>query len=90
MEKENAAKDYKDKQDLFAIGAASQAEVDAAKDALDKAQRALDDIPNENGKAVLTSSENRQRQMPSRKPASSPPPSATARFAVPSAAPLPE
>lgn len=57
MEKENAEKDYKDQQDLFAIGAASQAEVDAAKDALDKAQRALDDIPNENGKAVLTSSE---------------------------------
>lgn len=57
MEKENAAKDYKDKQDLFAIGAASQADVDAAKDALDKAQRALDNIPNENGKAVLTASE---------------------------------
>ena len=57
LEKQNAEKTYQDKQQLFSIGAASQSEVDEAKDALDKAQRTLDAIPSENGQAVLTSAE---------------------------------
>ena len=50
VEYDNAKKLYDDTKALFDIGAASQSELDAAKDALDK-------IPAENGKAVLSAVE---------------------------------
>ena len=50
VEYENAKKLYDDTKALFDIGAASQSELDAAQDALDK-------IPAENGKAVLSAVE---------------------------------
>lgn len=50
VEYDNAKKAYDDTKALFDIGAASQAELDAAKDK-------LDDIPAENGKAALSAVE---------------------------------
>lgn len=65
--KNEAQRAYDKTASLFAAGAASQAEVDEAKNALDKAQRELDSIPAENGKAVLTDSEKQTRSNTSQK-----------------------
>lgn len=58
----NAQKEYDDTKFLFQAGEASQSEVDSAKDRLDSAQRALDAIPSENGKAVLSAAEKQTLQ----------------------------
>ena len=54
---DNAQKDYNDKKTLYDAGAVSDKELKSAKDALELAQREIDAIPNENGKAVLSASE---------------------------------
>ena len=54
---DNAQRDYSDKKTLYDAGAVSEQDLKNAKDALELAQREIDVIPNENGKAVLSASE---------------------------------
>ncbi len=55
--REQAKRDYERQQQLLNGGVGTQVELDTAKDALDKAERAVADIPSENGTVVLTNAE---------------------------------
>ncbi len=65
--KNDAQKAYDKAKELYDAGVSSQSEMEQAKTALDKAQRDLDAIPAENGKAVLTDSEKQTRSNTSQK-----------------------
>ena len=65
--KNDAQKAYDKAKELYDAGISSQSEMEQAKTALDKAQRDLDAIPAENGKAVLTDSEKQTRSNTSQK-----------------------
>ena len=65
--KNDAQKAYDKAKELYDAGISSQSEMEQAKTALDKAQRDLDAIPAENGKAVLTDSEKQTKSNTSQK-----------------------
>lgn len=65
--KNDAQKAYDKAAALYEAGAGTKQEMDDAKTALNKAQRDLDAIPAENGKAVLTDSEKQTRSNTSQK-----------------------
>ncbi len=55
--RDQAKREYERQKQLFDGGVGTQSELDTAKDALDKAEREVADIPTENGTAVLTNAE---------------------------------
>lgn len=57
MVRDQAKREYERQQQLLDGGVGTQVELDTAKDALDKAERAVSDIPNENGTVILTNAE---------------------------------
>ena len=57
MVRDQAKREYERQQQLLDCGVGTQVELDTAKDALDKAERAVSDIPNENGTVILTNAE---------------------------------
>lgn len=65
--KNDAQRAYDKAKELYDAGISSQSEMEQAKTALDKAQRDLDAIPAENGKAVLTDSEKQTKSNTSQK-----------------------
>lgn len=57
IEVQHKQEEYDKQKSLYDEGISSQTELDAAKQALEQAERTRDEIPTENGVAVLTSSE---------------------------------
>ncbi len=57
MVRDQAKREYERQQQLLDGGVGTQVELDTAKDAFDKAERAVSDIPNENGTVILTNAE---------------------------------
>ena len=57
MVRDQAKREYERQQQLLDGGVGTQVELDTAKDALDKAEYAVSDIPNENGTVILTNAE---------------------------------
>lgn len=57
MVRDQAKREYERQQQLLDGGVGTQVELDTAKDALDKAEHAVSDIPNENGTVILTNAE---------------------------------
>lgn len=55
--RDQAKREYERQQQLFDGNVGTQAELDTAKDALDKAEQEVADIPTKNGTAVLTNAE---------------------------------